>query len=64
MYKGPYSDDSSDWTPELLKEAEHEFKNDGRFYLPFSIYFKYFTGLSVNYYLDYAQIIPYKTVMA
>ena len=34
MYHGPWSDASELWTPELRAEANHEDKNDGKFFMP------------------------------
>jgi len=62
QYKGPYSDNSKEWTPALLKEAGHKFANDGKFFVPFDLYFKYFYYLSVAYTQPYAQVTPFDNV--
>lgn len=58
-YNGPYSDSSKDWTPKLLKEAGHTLANDGKYFLPFDIYFKHFYFLSVAYTQQFGQITPF-----
>lgn len=61
-YNGPWSDGSKEWTPQFMKEANHKFADDGKYFLPFDIYFKSFYYLSVAYDHHYGQITPFQNI--
>jgi len=54
-WNGPWSDSSSNWTPELKKRLHIENKNDGVFFMAYEDFLKYFDDIQVCYVHDSFQ---------
>ena len=47
-WKGRYSDNSSDWTPYLIKRLNVEFRDDGIFYMCIEDFVQHWKDVKVN----------------
>lgn len=51
-WKGEWSDRDPRWNSDLKKELRHTLKEDGKFFMPFASFMKYFHDYQVCYYQD------------
>lgn len=51
-WKGKWSDNDKNWNPTLKKQLNQSLSEDGRFFMPFSEFLKYFHDYQVCYYHD------------
>ena len=47
-WKGRYSDNSTDWTPSLIRKLNVEFRDDGIFYMCIEDFVKHFKDIKLN----------------
>ena len=48
-YSGPWSDKSTKWTDAAKKALNHTTANDGKFFVPLTMYPKYFGSTVINF---------------
>lgn len=46
-WNGPWADNSTEWTPEMMKHFHYEFANDGTFFMNFTDFIKYYSRIYV-----------------
>jgi len=51
-WKGKWSDNDRNWTKSLMKELNHSFKEDGKFFMPFNQFMKYFHDYQICFFHD------------
>ena len=49
-YRGPWSDKSSKWTAEYKSQVNYVNADDGKFFMPASLFFNTYTGVSLAVY--------------
>ena len=49
---GEWSDNDKRWTRDLLKKLGHQLKDDGKFFMPFKMFMKYFHDYQICYFHD------------